>query len=213
MQFRLSFLTVTFQWNDTSAKSHFFIVGTLMAKAVVLCNVAVMCIDVVFCCYKNGAAVLMGDSHRCLESKPGGPLFLHLSHQELYWNAWSSKDLEMWSYWVMVGMLRDLFMMSRTSTSGRLSCLVCAQPSSATAMCRSKRRDTDFLRSLGFPLKKEPSHCLITLSIFSVLQDGEGKRDEQWRTRVSVRKSPASLMQLNVTPGPIWNKLEQVVIT
>lgn len=85
----------------------------------------------------------------------------------------------MWNYGVIVGMLRDLFMMRRTSTSGRLSCLVCAQPSSATAMCRSKRRDTDFLRSLGFPLKKEPSHCFITLSIFSVLQDGVEKRDEK----------------------------------
>lgn len=70
----------------------------------------------------------------------------------------------------MVGMLRDLFMMRHTSTSGRLSCLVWAQPSSAVAMCRSKRRDTDFFLSLGFPLKKEPSHCFITLSIFSVLK-------------------------------------------
>lgn len=73
------------------------------------------------------------------------------------------------SYCVMVGMLRDLFMMRRTSTSGRLSCLVWAHPSSAAAMCRSKRSDTDFFLSLGFPLKKEPSHCFITLSIFSVL--------------------------------------------
>lgn len=77
------------------------------------------------------------------------------------------------SYCVIVGMLRDLFMMRRTSTSGRLSCLVWAHPSSAAAMCRSKRSDTDFFRSLGFPLKKEPSHCLITLSMFSVLN---GKR-------------------------------------
>lgn len=73
------------------------------------------------------------------------------------------------SYGVIVGMLRDLFMMRRTSTSGRLSCLVWEHPSSAAAMCRSKRSDTDFFRSLGFPLKKEPSHCFITLSIFSVL--------------------------------------------
>lgn len=73
-------------------------------------------------------------------------------------------------YGVMVGMLRDRFMMRRTSTSGRLSCLVWAQPSSAAAMCRSKRSDTDFFLSLGFPRKKEPSHCLITLSIFSVLK-------------------------------------------
>lgn len=73
-------------------------------------------------------------------------------------------------YGVMVGMLRERFMMRRTSTSGRLSCLVWAQPSSAAAMCRSKRSDTDFFLSLGFPLKKEPSHCLITLSIFSVLK-------------------------------------------
>lgn len=84
---------------------------------------------------------------------------------------WRTSD----SYCVIVGMLRDLFMMRRTSTSGRLSCLVWAQPSSAAAMCRSKRSDTDFFRSLGFPLKKEPSHCLITLSIFSVLV---GKRLE-----------------------------------
>lgn len=73
-------------------------------------------------------------------------------------------------YGVMVGMLRERFMMRRTSTSGRLSCLVWAQPSSAAAMRRSKRSDTDFFLSLGFPLKKEPSHCLITLSIFSVLE-------------------------------------------
>lgn len=63
-------------------------------------------------------------------------------------------------------------MMRRTSTSGRLSCLVWAQPSSAAAMRRSKRSDTDFFLSLGFPLKKEPSHCFITLSIFSVLKTG-----------------------------------------
>lgn len=73
-------------------------------------------------------------------------------------------------YGVMVGMLRERFMMRRTSTSGRLSCLVWAQPSSAAAMCRSKRSDTDFFLSLGFPRKKEPSHCFITLSIFSVLK-------------------------------------------
>lgn len=66
-------------------------------------------------------------------------------------------------------MLRDLFMTRRSSTSGRLSCLVWAQPSSAAAMCRSKRSDTDFFRSLGLPLKKDPSHCFITLSTFSVL--------------------------------------------
>lgn len=82
---------------------------------------------------------------------------------------------------MIVGMLRDLFMMRRTSTSGRLSCLVWAHPSSAAAMCRSKRSDTDFLRSLGFPLKKEPSHCLITLSIFSVLL---GKRLEVSATKI-----------------------------
>lgn len=79
------------------------------------------------------------------------------------------EQLRSMNYCVMLGMLRDLFMMRRTSTSGRLSCFVWAQPSSAAAMCRSKRSDTDFFRSLGFPLKKEPSHCLITLSIFSVL--------------------------------------------
>lgn len=81
------------------------------------------------------------------------------------------------NYCVIDEMLRDLFMMRRTSTSGRLSCLVWAHPSSATAMCRSKRSDTDFFRNFGFPLKNEPSHCFITLSIFSVLgQKGHEKR-------------------------------------
>lgn len=90
-------------------------------------------------------------------------LFLWLKHRQCYHKRAGE------SYCVMVGMLRDLFMMRRTSTSGRLSCFVWAHPSSAAAMCRSKRSDTDFFRSLGFPLKKEPSHCFITLSIFSVL--------------------------------------------
>lgn len=81
---------------------------------------------------------------------------------------------------VMAGMLRDLFMMRRTSTSGRLSCLVWAQPSSAAAMCRSKRSDTDFFLSLGFPLKKEPSHCLITLSTFSVLTREKTHTKQRW---------------------------------
>lgn len=81
------------------------------------------------------------------------------------------------SHCVMVEMLRDRFMIRRTSTSGRLSCLVWPQPSSAAAMCKSKRSDTDFFLSLGFPLKKEPSHCFITLSILSVLRaDCDKKR-------------------------------------
>lgn len=73
----------------------------------------------------------------------------------------------------MVGMLRDRFITSRTSTSGKLSFLLWAQPSSAMAMCRSKRSDTDFFLSFGFPWKNDPSHCLITLSIFSVLNEKE----------------------------------------
>ena len=97
------------------------------------------------------------------------------------------------SYGVIVGMLRDLFMMRRTSTSGRLSCLVWEHPSSAAAMCRSKRSDTDFFRSLGFPLKKEPSHCFITLSIFSVLVGKrldavaiKGEDDTWWSVDICV---------------------------
>lgn len=90
-------------------------------------------------------------------------------------------------YGVMVGMLRDRFMMRRTSTSGRLSCLVWAQPSSAAAMCRSKRSDTDFFLSLGFPRKKEPSHCFITLSIFSVL------KSSVFNIYISVTQSLSSL--------------------
>lgn len=78
-------------------------------------------------------------------------------------------------HWANVGMLRDRFMTRRTSTLGRLSCFVWPHPSSATAMWRSKRKDTDFFLSLGFPWKKDPSHCRITLSIFSVL-DGTHTR-------------------------------------
>lgn len=126
----------------------------------------------------------MDASQSCWSRGPARVLFPLIGSLFKAW-SWSPEvsdvDAARWwlSYWVMVGMLRDLFMMRRTSTSGRLSCLVWAHPSSAAAMCRSKRSDTDFLRSLGFPLKKEPSHCFITLSIFSVLQYDEWQDDEQ----------------------------------
>lgn len=128
----------------------------------------------------------MDASQPCWSRGPARVLFPLIGSLFKAW-GWSPEvsdvDAVHWwlSYWVMVGMLRDLFMMRRTSTSGRLSCLVWAHPSSAAAMCRSKRSDTDFLRSLGFPLKKEPSHCFITLSIFSVLQHDEWQDDEKCR--------------------------------
>lgn len=126
----------------------------------------------------------MDASQPCWSRGPARALFPLIGSLFKAW-VWSPEvsdvDAVHWwlSYWVMVGMLRDLFMMRRTSTSGRLSCLVWAQPSSAAAMCRSKRSDTDFLRSFGFPLKKEPSHCFITLSIFSVLQHDEWQDNNQ----------------------------------
>lgn len=70
----------------------------------------------------------------------------------------------------MEGMLHDLLMMSLTSMSGRLSCLLCKQPSSVAAKWRSNRRETDFFLSRGLSLKNEPSHSFITSSTFSVLK-------------------------------------------